>query len=139
MNMRFAILFYHQSELPTYRYSSQGVCKDCQRWFNVKLTDPKVVTHSHIHMACPHCSVSNQVKVDRTPECVFTWEEIRNGRDPVFGLELYYLETVSGKPVWALNREHLDYLISYIAADLREGPLYAEKTASYSVPKNKGI
>ena len=32
-----------------------------------------------------------------------------------------------GKPVWALNREHLAYLIGYLSADLREKPSGRQK------------
>ena len=40
-----------------------------------------------------------------------------------------------GKPVWALNREHLAYLIDYLSADLREKPLgRAKKTQADHLP-----
>lgn len=32
------------------------------------------------------------------------------------------MTSFQGKPVWALNREHLAYLIDYLSADLREKP-----------------
>ena len=60
---------------------------------------------------------------------------IQNGREPYFGLELWFLTSFQGKPVWALNREHLAYLIDYLSADLREKPLgRAKKTQSDSLP-----
>lgn len=34
----------------------------------------------------------------------------------------YGFDFISGKPVWALNREHLAYLIGYLSAGLREKP-----------------
>ena len=34
-----------------------------------------------------------------------------------FGLELWFLTSFQSKPVWALNREHLAYLIDYLSAD----------------------
>ena len=37
-------------------------------------------------------------------------------------LELWFLTSFQGKSVWALNREHLAYLIGYLSADLREKP-----------------
>ena len=33
------------------------------------------------------------------------------------------MTSFQGKSVWALNREHLAYLIGYLSADLREKPL----------------
>ena len=32
------------------------------------------------------------------------------------------MTSFQGKPVWALNRKHLAYLIDYLSADLREKP-----------------
>ncbi|MEK4056727.1 hypothetical protein MHB84_24440 [Paenibacillus sp. FSL F4-0087] len=50
-------------------------------------------------------------------------------------MELYFLDYVRGKVVWAVNREHLNYLISYISADLRVKPGNVPvKTASHSIP-----
>ena len=46
--------------------------------------------------------------------------EIQGGKDPWFGLELWFLASFQGKPVWALNRGHLAYLIDDLSADLRE-------------------
>ena len=48
--------------------------------------------------------------------------QIQGGREPYFGLELWFLTSFQGKAVWALNREHLAYLINYLSADLREKP-----------------
>lgn len=45
--------------------------------------------------------------------------EVRQGRDPFFHYPLYFQGTFRGKQVWALNREHLGYLIDYLSADLR--------------------
>ena len=53
--------------------------------------------------------------------------EIQGGKDPWFGLELWFLTSFQGKPVWALNREHLAYLINYLSADLREKPSGSQK------------
>ena len=36
-------------------------------------------------------------------------------------------DLIPGKPVWALNREHLAYLIDYLSADLREKPSGSQK------------
>ncbi len=47
----------------------------------------------------------------------------RTDENLISGLELWFLTSFQGKPVWALNREHLAYLIDYLSADLREKPL----------------
>ena len=66
-------------------------------------------------------------KVHITSEAFSYIGEIENGKDPYFGLELWFLTFFHNKPVWALNREHLAYLIGYLSADLREKP--------FSIPK----
>ena len=62
-------------------------------------------------------------EVHKTAEAFSYIGEIRDGREPYFGLELWFLTSFQGKPVWALNREHLAYLIGYLSADLREKPM----------------
>ena len=61
-------------------------------------------------------------EVHKTAEAFSYIGEIRDGREPYFGLELWFLTSFQGKPVWALNREHLAYLIGYLSAGLREKP-----------------
>ena len=55
------------------------------------------------------------------PEPV-TWKGWWDDEDSSEVLELWFLTSFQGKPVWALNREHLAYLIDYLSADLREKP-----------------
>ena len=62
--------------------------------------------------------------IQKTSPHVFVGQ-IKGGREPFLGLELQLLTEYRGKLVWALNREHLTYLINYISADLREKPLYS--------------
>ena len=50
-------------------------------------------------------------EVHKTAEAFSYGAEIQGGKDPWFGLELWFLTSFQGKPVWALNREHLAYLI----------------------------
>ena len=66
-------------------------------------------------------------EVHKTAEAFSYIGEIRDGREPYFGLELWFLTSFQGKPVWALNREHLAYLIDYLSADLREKPSGSQK------------
>ena len=61
-------------------------------------------------------------EVHKTAEAFSYIGEIRDGREPYFRLELWFLTSFQGKSVWALNREHLAYLIGYLSADLREKP-----------------
>ena len=49
-------------------------------------------------------------------------EEVRRAEDPYFHYPLYFQGDFRGKRVWALNRQHLDYLIEYLSAELRAVP-----------------
>ena len=75
---------------------------------------------SVLHVACPYCGTTMSGEVHKTAEAFSYTAEIQDGREPYFGLELWFLTSFQGKPVWALNREHLAYLIDYLSADLRE-------------------
>ena len=61
-------------------------------------------------------------EVHKTAEASSYIADIQNRREPYFGLALWFLISFQGKPVWALNREHLAYLIDYLSASLREKP-----------------
>ena len=80
-----------------------------------------------LHVACPYCGATMPGKVHKTAEAFSYGAEIQGGKDPWFGLELWFLTSFQGKPVWALNREHLAYLIGYLSADLREKPSGRQK------------
>ncbi|SYX85061.1 hypothetical protein [Paenibacillus alvei] len=128
---------FHQEKAPeAYRYTASGMCTVCERWFNEEVTDHKQQTHKAVHIACPHCAAVNQVPIRKLAAYSGCCLDFRNERDPIFQLELYYLDYFRGKPVWAANREHLNYLISYISAELREKPAAViKRTASHSLPK----
>ena len=66
-------------------------------------------------------------EVHKTAEAFSYGAEIQGCKDPWFGLELWFLTSFQGKPVWALNREHLAYLIDYLSADLRGKPSGSQK------------
>ena len=67
-----------------------------------------------------HELVSPDIHVDI---CVVPPSEERDYCTPVSYTHLdVYKRQFQGKPVWALNREHLAYLIGYLSADLREKP-----------------
>ena len=77
---------------------------------------------SGIQVKCPKCHSAGVVTAD-DHNAYFRY------------LELWFLTSFQGKPVWALNREHLAYLISYLSADLREKPMgRAKKTQADHLP-----
>lgn len=128
--------FYRQQHQPDSTYSVAARCSCCERWFNEPLQDERQFTQKYIHFACPFCSEDNMVPIQKRVGYIWNTREVRSGRDPFFDLELYFLDSYRGKLVWALNREHLAYLINYISADLRERPNSGyTRTASYRLPR----
>lgn len=105
-----------------YRYDVQNQCKYCGRYYRVDIEDETKQHFQVLHVACPYCKTTMPGEVRKTAKAFFYTDEIKNGKEPYFGLELWFLTSFQGKPVWALNREHLAYLIAYLGADLREKP-----------------
>ena len=93
-------------------------CKNCGRYYRVDIEDGEKQHFSVLHVACPYCGTTMSGEVHKTAEAFSYTAEIQDGREPYFGLELWFLTSFQGKPVWALNREHLAYLINYLSACL---------------------
>lgn len=135
--MQCSHCFYSQTYQIDYDYTASGVCTFCERWFNESVTDQGQHHHKNVHIRCPYCQTTNQVPLNKKTSNRYSLGfEIRDGKDPLFQLNLYLLTHYRGKLIWALNHEHLNYLIDYISADLRVKPsLYIKRHASYRLPK----
>lgn len=106
-----------------YRYDVHNLCKECGRYYRVDITDKNKQHFNVLHVACPYCGHGMSGEVQKTAEDFLMYTgEIKNACEPYFGLELWFLESFCSKTVWAINREHLAYLIDYLSADLREKP-----------------
>lgn len=105
-----------------YRYDVQNQCTACGRFYRVDISDRDRQHFPVLRAACPHCGCVMPGKVQKTAAACRHAGEIENGREPFFGLELWFLTSFDGRPVWALNREHLARLIDYLRAGLREAP-----------------
>lgn len=116
---------YSKIEIRTnFRYQLENQCKQCGRYYRVSISNHNKQNLSVCNVACPFCNYVMQGKVQKTPSFIYT-NDIKNGCEPFFGLELWFLENFKGKTVWALNHDHLVYLIEYLSADLREKPFDA--------------
>lgn len=99
-----------------------GQCAASGRYFRVYVPAKKV-RGPRVRVKCPWCGgfVLGEVSAPKEPPPLVLGE-VRQGRDPYFGYPLYFRGEFRGKLVWALNREHLQYLIDYLSADLRAAP-----------------
>lgn len=96
--------------------AAQGCCVTCGRWFNLRLP-PMQATFPHVKAVCPHCKTAQTAQVHPVGN---------DSADPLEGLELYLRAPYRGHIVWALNRAHLNYLIAYVEATLREKHSYSD-------------
>ena len=107
-----------------YRFRVQNLCLSCGRYYNAPVHDPRQQAFPVLRVPCPYCGFVMPGRVEKTGQAVWYGGDgaLRRGQDPIFGFDLWFLASLDGKPVWALNREHLSYLIGYLSAGLRERP-----------------
>ena len=113
--------YTQKKECVTYSYDVHNQCKGCGRYYRVDIKDEKKQHFPALKVACPYCKTVMSGKVHKTNKGYYL-PDIKGGCEGYFGLELWFLSHFHGKPVWALDREHLAYLIDYLSADLRERP-----------------
>jgi len=109
-------------ERTIYRFDVHNQCAGCGRYYRVDIEDEAKQQFPVLQVACPYCGKKMQGTVHKTAMPYQSIGEINQGREPFFNLELWFLTSFQGKPVWAVSREHLAYLIDYLEADLRERP-----------------
>lgn len=119
-------------ERTVYRYDIQNQCRACGRYYRVDITEKSKQHFNMLHVTCPYCGYRMPGEVRKTAVAFHYNGGIETACEPFFGLELWFSASFDGKPVWALNREHLAYLIDYLSAGLREKP--AMKTQADHLP-----
>ena len=104
------------------RRKVENLCPACGRYYRVHLPE-EAGGFPVLRVACPYCGHELPGRVQRVPGGWYSsYGDVQRGREPWFGLELWFLSSFRGKPVWALNREHLAWLVGYLSAGLRERP-----------------
>lgn len=109
-------------ERTNYRCDVHNLCPKCGRYYRVDIDEESKQHFPALRVACPFCGHMTAGKVHRTRQGFTYYSEVQNGREPFFGFEPWFLAYLGRKAVWALNREHLNYLIDYLSADLRQKP-----------------
>ena len=109
-------------ERTNYRCDVHNLCPKCGRYYRVDIDEESKQHFPALRVACPFCGHMTAGKVHRTRQGFTYYSEVQNGREPFFGFELWFFAYLGRKAVWALNREHLNYLIDYLSADLRQKP-----------------
>lgn len=93
-------------------------CTSTGKYFRIPMAGDKIHGQK-IRVRCPFCEefVVGDVSEKKNQHIVFA--DVRNAEDPYFHYPLYFQASYRGKTIWALNREHLQYLIGYLSADIR--------------------
>lgn len=108
-------------ERTLYRYDVHNQCKECGRSYRIDIDDESKQHFPTLYVQCPHCGYPMSGKIHKTTRNYLSYTgEIKDGHEPYFGFELWFLTSFRSKTIWAINREHLAYMIEYLRADLRE-------------------
>lgn len=119
-----------------YRYAVHNVCQSCGRYYRVDVKKEQQY-YPALYVPCPYCGCIMQGRLQKIGTGGLSMvEEIHLGYEPSFGLELWFLDYFGNQPVWAMNRQHLAYLIDYLDAELREKPERGRpcRTQSFGMP-----
>lgn len=105
----------------SYAFEVTAQCTSTGRHFRKPVSGGKIHGEK-VRIKCPYCAeiVIGNVSDKRSRQVVLT--DIRHAEDPYFHYPLYFQADYRGNIIWALNREHLQYLIDYLSADLRMAP-----------------
>ncbi|MGL5436905.1 MAG: hypothetical protein ACRDBO_16160 [Lachnospiraceae bacterium] len=114
--------FISEEKVPHFEsYEVSGMCEHCDRHYRVYLN--KLSHHGRkVRVTCPHCNEQSVGEVTVRSQR-YIYAKPGGGRDPYFHYQLYYQGHFRGELIWALNLEHLQYLIDYLKADLRKRPV----------------
>lgn len=97
-----------------------NICQHCRRHYRIGLKT--VPPYKVINVTCLHCGHTMPGTVNISSAPAQLGHKIVRGREPFFGLELWFVTALQGQLVWALNREHLNWMIEFIGASLRVRP-----------------
>lgn len=94
-------------------------CTKTGKYFQISIPSDKIHGQK-LRVKCPYCkeSVIGNVSDTMDSQCVI-FQDIWQAEDPYFHYPFYFQASYRGKIIWALNREHLQYLIDYLSADIR--------------------
>lgn len=93
---------------------AKGICRKCGRWCNIKTELKPNENYGHIFRKCPYCGENQSFELDSSDGIIISPYD--------FTENLYLKASFRGHEVWAYNYDHLNYLIKYVEAELRQPP-----------------
>ncbi len=113
--------YRHEKIVPCggYDFQVSAQCTSTGKRFK-KFLPQNQVHGSKQRVKCPYCNefVVGDVQGQRESTGLI-YKKVWTAIDPYFHYPLFFQTNFRGKTIWALNREHLQYLIEYLSADLR--------------------
>ena len=94
------------------------VCPKCEKMAKVFLSDTQPKIEFSVKVVCSNCGF---VKQKTTNEREFYWYE-DDPSDSFFGYKLWMKTSCCGNSLWAFNHRHLEFIESFVQAELRENP-----------------
>ena len=93
-------------------------CISTGKYFRTFVPKDKV-RGQKIRVKCPYCEEAVIGDIQDPVKSYVVYQDICQAADPYFHYPLYFQGSYRGEIVWAINREHLQYLIDYLSADIR--------------------
>src|SRR4051812_9395800 len=106
---------FHDAEQSIYDFADifLVVCPRCSRCATVAPREPEQAQWlAPRRLVCEHCGLAKDWDGKRIDTCT--------AADWYFGLPLWLQTPCCGEVLWAHNSEHLDFLESFVEAELRE-------------------
>lgn len=100
-----------------YTATVSRACRHCGGSIEVSIPNNREKV-AELKYSCPHCDVPEVYKPNNVPYRLKYCSERLT--DPVFGLRLWFQESIKGDTLWASNKEHLLEIRHYVTAKLRE-------------------
>lgn len=120
---------------PTVEDPTLVVCPKCEKKAKAFLSDIQPDIGYSARVVCSSCGFT---KEKTTNERCFYWYE-GEPSDSYFDYRLWMVISCCGNSLWAFNRRHLDFLESFVKAELRENPKddlgYSNSSLASRLPK----
>lgn len=100
-----------------YRPSKKAKCHHCEEWLDMEIGERKSIP-KYVNITCKACHTVNKV-CENWESYILKYHET-GIIDPVFGLFLWYMDSVRDQIIWAYNQRHLLEIENYVRATLRE-------------------
>ncbi len=109
--------YYEKNDKIYYRLNFERNCPECGKRISLKI-DKVANKKESMKIPCKHCGFTESYK-PKYIEYEIVADDISNGEEPFFNVDLWLCKEYKGNLFWATNYKHLEYLKQYIEAKIR--------------------